>query len=793
MNSRIHSMKCIKSNIVKNKSAKIFAKTVTSNFLKKTENSPKINKEFIMTKSTRFSDNNLTNTLASSIRSISKFRLKKNKNKKKLFIDLDNFYNEFLLNKIMHNTIIKNIYKKNGINKYKTNYLPHNYSTKINSIKLKKKSASPSIYTSSTTAMSRNMFINYNYNKKGNNNPYQVNSHLSLFLDKFQNDEKNNDIVSNLKDISKISKKKNNDNTNSFINNINNEFLQNNLFNNISLYNHKYKKYKSIFKSHKSKINLKQNILKIGNINSDIFKPNNSISDENTKNKTIKNNQEEKNSILICRNKISLMEKLAYPSFNSFLLSRPKRVENTQQFINKTKLLILDNYFKKINKDRYEQYFSINDSNNNKLKLRERNIQVSTNLLNIYSKSLDKYVRFLVKKYRDMQDENDDLRREKRRINSDIKIIKQKILKGMTTIREAYDIKFFLMCVKNHTLFFEKFPKEDIEELEHDKLKLKESYYTINPETLKKKRKVSRKDSNRKLSLMNQFKRMHSITSIKRMNSKKSVLLNEESSKKVTQKKFFSKKNFKETAGLIFTINDFFDHLEAISTKVYNLIKESSDKYVNNNYYKLELINVLKQTTEDNKNSIILENKIKEYELNLKNLKTKNKKLLEILNQQKDNKFITDSKTLLILMNIHKIYDNIKKENEDIKNIRKENMSVLGEQLKYLKIIEDFYVKLKDKVAEDKNEYPDEYDKIKMQLEKNKKHNAFICFQRLLVQKLQIKIDNVLKKAKKIIYIKNRKTNDYTGYYKPLPKKKSVEKEKNDMEIFFEYIDNNND
>ena len=86
MSARIRS---IKNKVTNNKNTKIFSKT-SSNFMKSLEKSPKLNKEFCVTKSTRFSNNNITETIASSIRTISKF--KSRKKGKPIFINLDNFH-----------------------------------------------------------------------------------------------------------------------------------------------------------------------------------------------------------------------------------------------------------------------------------------------------------------------------------------------------------------------------------------------------------------------------------------------------------------------------------------------------------------------------------------------------------------------------------------------------------------------------------------------------------------------------------------------------------------------------
>lgn len=95
-----------------------------------------------------------------------------------------------------------------------------------------------------------------------------------------------------------------------------------------------------------------------------------------------------------------------------------------------------------------------------------------------------------------------------------------------------------------------------------------------------------------------------------------------------------------------------------------------------------------------------------------------------------------------------------------------------------------------DKVKEDKIKHPIEYEKIKRKLDGRKKKEAFILFQRLLAQKIEIKIDTVIKKASKAIYRKLRKANDYKEYYKNKNIIKRKEKKKSKLELFLEYLDN---
>jgi len=90
---------------MKNKSTKLFFKTMSSKFFHKAK-SPKLKTDITITKSTsKFSDNNLTNTLYSS----------KNRDNS-LFIGLEDFHKKFVLNK---NNFLKTDYLTNFNNSKK--------------------------------------------------------------------------------------------------------------------------------------------------------------------------------------------------------------------------------------------------------------------------------------------------------------------------------------------------------------------------------------------------------------------------------------------------------------------------------------------------------------------------------------------------------------------------------------------------------------------------------------------------------------------------------------------------
>ena len=784
MSAKISSIKFNIVNIRKNKNAKIFSKTVTSNFMKTSENSTNTNKEFYITKSTKFSDNNLTNTIASSIRTIS--NLKYRKKPKPIFINLDDFHKQTILNKNKDNNTIMSIYSKKKYytlpNKNKSNYMTNISLTKNNIIKLNKKSASPSFFSSFTNGKSRYLLFTKNKNKTINENNNNSNSFFSSF---FENKRKNEIFFS--KDNSKISKNKTNNNTNSYSNNYNNENIKNNNLSNSFYYPNKLKEYEPIIKQNKTK----NGLIKKLNINIkflDKFGYNNSYFNSNNTTNSYKNNINEKDlCYYMGPNAGTLIEKLAYPSFNSHLFGRANRKENIEQFMNKTKFKALDKYIKNIKKNTYIKILTKKENNLDTQIINQRSLELKKKLFLSYNKTLEEYLRYLLRKFREMNEENERLKQKILIISSDIEIIRQRFIRGMNLIKEGYAIKYFLMCVKNHTLSLEKFEEEDIEEIENDKLKLKENYYL----TLKKNKKIERNNNKTNTKLIYNTRR--SYPSQKNFINLKSNIFFKDDNDRIeihsSSTSLLGKKK-KLCPTLFNSIEEFFDNLNAIASKLDLLIKEYNDKLVNNKYLKLELRSIIKKTEANRKDSINLNNKIKLYEQNLENLKTKNKILSKQLNDNQEHKFKNDVKLILVLRNIYKIYVNIKKE-YNIPYINKEDIITYGKQI-YLKVIEDFLLKIKNKVLEDKNKYPYEYEKLKQQIEKRKKVDAFIIFQRLLAQKIEIKIDNVLKKASKVIYRRLRKTNDYREYFrKEIIKKK--EKKKDDIELFFEYLDNDED
>ena len=759
-------IRLLKTNIIKNKSAKKFFKTMSSKYFHKSR-SPKILSDFTATKSTKFSDNNnLTNTISSS-----KYRISKNK-ENLLFIGLEDFHKKFILNK-------NNTMKINSITNYNKNRV----------INLKKYPLSPSIASFSSESNSRPIPLIKSSSLKDKKNSNGKNKTVSF---PSLNDENNEPTNKNIEEIFNNQKRKNkefksfrtlqNNKIKSKLidSNIITPFKNNNIFNTYNNYNSN-----NNTNENKNKINLISEF----SISEEIEKNNNKIGINH--NNALKE-EEDIIKIYYGRNNLKLMDKFAYPYFHSI------RFETNPEFFYKTKINIFNNYRKYLNDNAYLKHIVKKNFEVDKELMQERNIQLFKKILTIYENVLEDYMQFLHKKYQEIKDKNEYLIKDKYQLESEIKKIKMNILKGLSRIREGFSIKYFLTCVKNHTLSENNFRLEDLKEIQQDRLKLNENYYLPNRDKQQKRRSFRKASVSNIFLNNNQLRKIqdHSLTKKYNRNSDRklstiiqNIDINKTLSKKAT--KDYSKIQIPKRFHVLNTVDEFFEHLDLTSSKVYNLIIESNDKYITNAYLKIELENLIRNNSDEINHSNYLLDQITLYEKRLKNLKSKNNLLLSNYTKLKNNQLQQDVKFLLVVQNIHKIYYNIKqeyKESEEIIDINKEMVISFGQRY-YVEVIENFFNKMINKVNNIKKRIPEEYRVFKAKFDRRKKKKVYYNYQKLLAEKIKIKLDKVLRKAEKIIFKPHKKTNDYKIHKKNKVIKKEVKK--TDLEIFAEYLDEN--
>ena len=734
----------LKSNIIKNKSTKLFFKTMSSKFFHKAK-SPMIMTDVTWTKSTtKFSDNNLTKTMPSS-----KYK------EEPLFMSLQDFHKKFILNKT---------------NSFKIDYQTNcNSDKKKKVINLRKYSFSPSFNSSSTeNNMQRN-----NIKTKTKNNQNFNKTHTNSFFKFYNKNEENKE--GNGKTTNIFNRKKKIYYTNNLKTMQNNQ-IQSELFD--------------------SEIKKNNKIIR----NSHIFKMNNNFNNKDffsSREKDINNEihfknkgKDEKIKLYYDRNAPKIIDKFAYPNYHF-----SERIETLKEFYYKTKINIFNNYRKYLNQNTYLKHeVKVNFEIEREI-LRERNIQNFEKLYAIYKKSLEEYIQFLHRKYREIQDLNESLIKNKFKMKFENEKIKSEIIRGMNKIREGFNVKYFLTCVKNHTLSPEKFSPEDYKEIQQERLKLNENYY-ISLIRKKKKRNSYRRPNVSNIFLNNnQVQRLqeHSLTRKEKANN----YLSGKNMTNINDKiiKNFSKRNTQilsistipKSFRVIDTFEEFIEHMDSLSSSVYNLIIDSTNKYYRNVFLKLELEKISKKSTNQMNHFNYFQGKISLYEKTLHDLKSKNSILISNLNNLKEHRFQSDIKFLVVMKYIQKIYFNIKRENNSIINIKKE-MAVSYNDNHYLKLIEQFLCKLLLKINNIKKRNPHDYKILKAKLNKLQKERDFNRYQKLLFEKVQIKIEKVLQKAEKVIFKRYRIINDYKKVHK-ISKIKKKEIKKTDLEIFEEYLD----
>ena len=402
-----------------------------------------------------------------------------------------------------------------------------------------------------------------------------------------------------------------------------------------------------------------------------------------------------------------------------------------------------------------------------------RMINITDKLYYSYTKTYDNYEKKLYNVLSIENEVNENYKIIITQLKSDIIRIKFRMKRLLIQLKENFENKCFLMCVKNSTRLVDKFSPEDLEELKLDNLLL--SYHlNENPinENLKKR---SVQNITRKNTLP---RRNSSIHHVKSFNRTATVLSYITSPKKIVPERKLSISSMERLANtyrkkhinknLFNDPQDFVDHLGSIrnsisnSLMIYNNIRDE--------------INVKKHELASIENDINMKNYLK----SLKNdIEIAEKKLIEYKNRNEDMKKVFEnlqienkkaSNTLnKVQQRIYNMYNNIcsfLKINKDISQMT---------DLQILNLFEKSLNAFLMKQNEDKINYPNEYMKILKEIDKKKKIEQT---KNLIIKQkndLNKKINKVIEKSQKIIIKQNRKT-EKNIYLIDLHSKKKIKK-----------------
>ena len=428
--------------------------------------------------------------------------------------------------------------------------------------------------------------------------------------------------------------------------------------------------------------------------------------------------------------------------FNNYINTYlPKiRAENLNEFKDKIKLEIKGKYLLSYKKE-------ISDDNIFELKnkIKECNINISKcknniKLFKLYCETYDSYDNKL-NIIKLLEFENNEFYKIKiNNLKSDIQRIKNKINNNIILLKELFEIKCYLMSVKNNTKLIEKFAREDLIDLKNDN-KLILMY--INKMNQENKKRINSPDIiKRMVKTPTLFGYLYNI---KQTNS-----LDNTNEKELRLTKNDEEMNFLHKNKLMFkNQNDFNEHMNNITDKIIISMKNYNDIRRNINYRK----DLIKSMSKDNYNEIKEKKILKDIKHSSKNLLfnkkqfEENEKIYEKLSLKKDEKKDTLS------IKINDMFNNLKKY--IVYDIKKENQDELND-IRKIYLIEKLLINLLKETDEYKNKYSEMYEKIIKRLERKKKiENAKITLKKQN-ENLIKKMNKMFEKSNKII-IKPRK------------------------------------
>ena len=428
--------------------------------------------------------------------------------------------------------------------------------------------------------------------------------------------------------------------------------------------------------------------------------------------------------------------------FNNYINTYlPKiRVENLNEFKDKIKLEIKGKYLLS-----YKKEISDDSIFELKNKIKECNINISKcknniKLFKLYCETYDSYDNKL-NIIKLLEFENNEFYKIKiNNLKSDIQRIKNKINNNIILLKELFEIKCYLMSVKNNTKLIEKFAREDLIDLKNDN-KLILMY--INKMNQENKKRINSPDIRKRMVKTPTL--FGYLYNIKQTNS-----LDNTNEKELRLTKNDEEMNFLHKNKLMFkNQNDFNEHMNNITDKIIISMKNYNDIRRNINYRK----DLIKSMSKDNYNEIKEKKILKDIKHSSKNLLfhkkqfEENEKIYEKLSLKKDEKKDTLS------IKINDMFNNLKKY--IVYDIKKENQDELND-IRKIYLIEKLLINLLKETDEYKNKYSEMYEKIIKRLERKKKmENARITLKKQN-ENLIKKMNKMFEKSNKIM-IKPRK------------------------------------
>ena len=412
---------------------------------------------------------------------------------------------------------------------------------------------------------------------------------------------------------------------------------------------------------------------------------------------------------------------------NKFYLTIPNRInsknESLLKFKSQNKEIIISNYINNIQKYKMKHFNESIQTQNELLNVEIYHLEKMINLIKAYMKDDEKYYEYLKITLKKEKEYNESLIDKKIKVFIETYLLNPRLMHIHKVYKRNIENKFFLLCVKNLTSEFEKFPEEDKEDYNLD---LETLSYLSNFTFIEKRLNILSKEQNENLSI----------------NEIEEIL--------------FGRKLIRKPKLIFNSIESYILKLNEVENNVQNSLVIFNEKQKELNEIRDEYNNLLDLFEQDSKIDYFYKNEIQNYIEKYNEVKIRfeylkhYKKNIQIQLKKLINLDLVEEKILEVYMNINKKY------HISIKRKFNEKVTIIT----YLKDLERCINQL---IAYEKEQIlinNENYKVVKKKIERKNKLKKMNEFKEKSIMEFQEKINKVLRKNDKLIIKQRRKIDN---------------------------------
>ena len=412
---------------------------------------------------------------------------------------------------------------------------------------------------------------------------------------------------------------------------------------------------------------------------------------------------------------------------NKFYLTIPNRInsknESLSKFKSQNKEIIISNYINNIQKYKMKHFNESIQTQNELLNVEIYHLEKMINLIKAYMKDDEKYYEYLKITLKKEKEYNEALIDKKIKVFIETYLLNPRLMHIHKVYKRNVQNKFFLLCVKNLTSEFEKFPEEDKEDYNLD---LETLSYLSNFTFIEKRLNILSKEQNENLTI----------------NEIEEIL--------------FGRKLIRKPKLIFNSIESYILKLNEVENNVQNSLVIFNEKQKELNEIRDEYNNLLDLYEEDSKIDFFYKNEIQNYIEKYNEVKIRfeylkhYKKNIQIQLKKLINLDLVEEKILEVYMNINKKY------HISIKRKFNEKVTIIT----YLKDLERCINQL---IAYEKEQIlinNENYKVVKKKIERKNKLKKMNEFKEKSKMEFQEKINKVLRKNDKLIIKQRRKIDN---------------------------------